>query len=53
MREVRDTAVRLDREITDGYERQALITSAGWLLGQAGLWAESDALLKANLTKSH
>jgi thioredoxin-like negative regulator of GroEL len=53
VREVRDTAARLDREITDGYERQALITSAGWLLGQAGLWAESDALLKANLTKSH
>jgi hypothetical protein len=53
VREVRDTAARLDREITDGYERQALITTAGWLLGQAGLWADSDALLKANLTKSH
>jgi tetratricopeptide (TPR) repeat protein len=53
VREVRDASARLDREITDGYERQALITSAGWLLGQAGLWAESDALLKANLTKSH
>ena len=53
LREVRDTAARLDREITDGYERQAVITTAGWLLGQAGLWAESDALLKANLAKSH
>jgi len=53
LHEVRGTAARLDREITDGYERQALITSAGWLLGQAGLWIESDTLLKANLTKSH
>jgi thioredoxin-like negative regulator of GroEL len=53
LREVRDTTARLDREITDGYERQAVITTAGWLLGQAGLWTESDALLKANLTKSH
>jgi thiol-disulfide isomerase/thioredoxin len=52
-REVRDTTARLDREITDGYERQALITTAGWLLGQAGLWADSNALLKANLTRSH
>ena len=53
LHEVRTTAARLDREITDGYERQALITNAGWLLGQAGLWTESDTLLKANLTKSH
>jgi hypothetical protein len=50
---VRDTTTRLDREITDGYERQALITTAGWLLAQAGLWADSDALLRANLVKSH
>lgn len=52
------TAVRgftrnLDSEIKDGYERQAVIYSAGSLLGQAGLWADSDALLKSNLTKSH
>jgi hypothetical protein len=53
LREVRETAARLDREITDGYERQAVITTAGWLLGQAGLWAESDALLRSNLTRSH
>jgi thiol-disulfide isomerase/thioredoxin len=50
---VRDTAARMDREITDGYERQAVITAAGYLLGYSGLWAESDALLKANLAKSH
>jgi thiol-disulfide isomerase/thioredoxin len=53
VQEVRDTAARMDREITDGYERQAVITAAGYLLGHAGLWAESDALLKANLAKSH
>ncbi len=53
VREVRDTAQRMDREITDGYERQAVITSAAQLLAQAGLWAESGALLKANLARSH
>jgi len=53
VREVRDAAARLDREITDAFERQAVIPSVAYLQGQAGLWAESDALLKANLTKSH
>lgn len=53
VQEVRDTSLRLDREISDGYERQAVITAVGYLLGHAGLWAESDALLKANLAKSH
>ena len=43
----------LDREITDGFERQAVITSAAHALARAGLWADSDALLKANLAKSH
>ncbi|MEK8046766.1 thioredoxin family protein [Ideonella margarita] len=53
VKQVRDMAATLDREITDGYERQAVITSAAYALGQAGLWKESDALLKANLAKSH
>jgi thioredoxin-like negative regulator of GroEL len=53
VREVREFATRMDREIRDGYERQSVITAAGYLLGQAGLWDESDALLKANLAKSH
>ena len=53
VQDVRDTAARLDREITDGYERQACIASASATLGQAGLWKESDALLKTNLAKSH
>jgi thioredoxin-like negative regulator of GroEL len=42
-----------DREITNGYERQAVITAAAYLLGESGLDAESDALLKSNLAKSH
>jgi len=50
---LREHAARDDREITDGYERQAVITSDAYVLGQAGLWAESDALLKASLGKSH
>lgn len=53
LKDVRDHISRADREITDGYERQAVITAAGYALGLAGLWAESDALLKANLAKSH
>ena len=51
--DVRDQAARVDREITDGYERQAVVTAAAYLLGHAGLIEESDALLKANLEKSH
>ena len=52
VQEVRDTSARLDREITDGYERMAVITAVAYLQGQAGLWADSDALLKGNLAKA-
>ena len=51
--DVREQTARADREITDGYERQAVITSAAYLLEDAGLMADSDALLKANLNRSH
>lgn len=51
--DVRDTAARFDREITDSYERQAVITAAAYALGHAGLWTESEALLKSNLARSH
>ena len=51
--DVREQAARADREITDGYERQAVITAAAYLLQQAGLLDESDRLLEANLAKSH
>lgn len=53
VQQVRDEAARVDREVTEGYERQAVISSAAGLLGDAGLWAESDALLKASIAKSH
>jgi len=53
VKDVREFVARADREITDGYERQAVITYAGGVLARAGLWDESDALLKANLAKSH
>ncbi len=53
LQEVRDTAARLDKEITDGYERQAVITEAAGLLGLTGQWEASDALLKSSLAKSH
>ncbi|MEP7299867.1 MAG: thioredoxin family protein [Burkholderiales bacterium] len=51
--DIRAQTARADTEITDGYERQAVITSAAYLLEQAGLGADSDTLLKANLAKSH
>ncbi len=51
--QLRAQVARDDREISDGYERQAVITAGAWALGEAGLWADSDALLKANLAKSH
>ena len=53
MRDVREQVAQLDRETTDGYERQAVITSAAYLLHEAGAWAESDALLQASLARSH
>ncbi len=51
--DVRKTAEHLDRLVTDGYERQAVITAAAYMLGQAGLWDDSDSLLKGNLARSH
>ena len=51
--ELRAFVARLDREISDGYERQAVIPEAAYALGRAGLWSESNALLEANLAKSH
>ncbi len=51
--DVRERTARVDREITDGYERQSVIPAAAYLLARAGLIDESDALLKSNLAKSH
>jgi len=52
-KDVREHVARLDRETTDAYERQAVITAGAYALGHAGLWSDSDALLKANLARSH
>jgi thioredoxin-related protein len=51
--DVREQAAKFDREVTDGYERQAVITSVSYALREVGLGDESDALLKASLAKSH
>ncbi len=53
IQEVRDTAAATDREVTDAFERQAVIPTAAQLLEEAGLWKESAALLKSSLSKSH
>ncbi|MDQ2779291.1 MAG: thioredoxin family protein [Pseudomonadota bacterium] len=53
LQDVRSHVARADREITDGYERQAVITAGAATLSYAGLWADSEALLKANLAKSN
>lgn len=51
--EVKSQAARVDREVTDLDERQAVITTTGAVLARAGLLDESDALLKAELKRSH
>ncbi|MBV8604473.1 MAG: thioredoxin family protein [Pelomonas sp.] len=51
--DARAMAARFGREIGDGYERQAVLPEAADMLADAGLWKDSDALLKANLGKSH
>lgn len=48
----RDMAQAADRDITDPYERQAVIPQVAYLLGEADLWADSDALLRSNLARS-
>lgn len=51
--DIRAQAASADRETTDGYERQAVITTAAYLLTHAGLDRESDALLTSSLGRSH
>ncbi len=50
--QARELALAADRDITDPYERQAVIPQVAYLLGEADLWAESDALLRSNLARS-
>lgn len=51
--DVRFAARRAERETTDKYERQAVISAAAYVLREAGLMDESDAMLKAELNRSH
>ena len=51
-REVREHAAAADREVTDGYERLAVIPAAAYALERAALPDEAQALLKANLARS-
>jgi len=53
VKEARECAAQADREITNSFERQAVIPEASQVLANVGLFAESDALLKASLDKSH
>lgn len=50
---VREEVARADRESKDPYERQTVINSAAYLLTSAGMIDASDALLTAELTRSH
>ncbi len=50
---VRDEAARADRDARDPYVRQSVISAAAELLTDAGLIAESDTLLQAELARSH
>jgi thiol-disulfide isomerase/thioredoxin len=50
---VRYAASRADRETGDVYARQAVVSTAADLLADAGLLDASDAMLKAELSRSH
>ncbi len=52
LKEVREHAARADRDTADAYERMVVIPFGGSVLAKAGLWDESEALLKANLAKA-
>jgi thiol-disulfide isomerase/thioredoxin len=53
LKTAREQVARADRETTDPYARQSVISAAAELLTDAGLLDESDTLLKAELTRSH
>src|SRR6185369_12806115 len=50
---IRDEAARADREARDPYVRQSVISAAAEVMTDAGLITESDALLEAELARSH
>jgi len=50
--EVRGVILRALRDVTDKFEREAIVTAAAALLADADLVAESDTLLQAELKRS-
>ena len=50
---VREQAARGNKETVDPYAREVVINEAADVLAEAGLFAESDALLEAELARSH
>jgi len=53
LKTVREQVARADRETSDPYARQSVISGAADVLEDAGLGDESDALLKKELTRTH
>ena len=50
--EVRAVTLRAEREVTDRYEREAVVFASSQVLADAGLLDESDAMLRAELKRS-
>jgi len=50
---VREQVARGDKETADPYAREVVINEAAYVLADAGLFDESDALLTAELARSH
>ncbi|MBI3284755.1 MAG: thioredoxin fold domain-containing protein [Burkholderiales bacterium] len=52
-KEVQKRVALIEQATTDAYERQSVVNTAAHALGDAGLLDDSDALLKAELKRSH
>lgn len=53
LKEVRERVAQADQNTSNAYERQSVISTAADILTEAGLLAESDTLLQAELKRSH
>ncbi|MDO8773064.1 MAG: thioredoxin family protein [Burkholderiaceae bacterium] len=52
-KQVQKRVVQIEQATTDAYERQSVVNAAAHALSDADLLDDSDALLKAELTRSH
>lgn len=52
-KEVKKRVAQIEQATTDAYERQSVVNSGAHALSDAGLLEDSDALLKAELKRSH